>query len=155
MSYNARIYENDKTDYVDRNGHGTHVAGIIAAAAGAPHASEVMRGIAPGVTLHAVRVLGADGGGYLTDLISGLVWVYQQPHISVVNMSLGSTNGSRVVEKIIKKLYDAGVVLVASIGNCNVTAASSEGAAVPRVVKAAIVKAAIVKAAIVKAAIAL
>jgi subtilisin family serine protease len=126
-SYNARIYEANKADYMDRNGHGTHVAGIIAAAAGAPGSPEVIRGIAPGVTLHAVRILDETGGGYLTDLISGLVWVYQQPHIRVVNMSLGSTNGSRVVEKIIKKLYDAGVVLVASAGNCNVTATSGTG----------------------------
>ena len=126
-SYNARIYEDDKTDYVDRNGHGTHVAGIIAAAAGAPGSPEVMRGIAPGVTLHAVRVLDETGGGYLTDLISGLVWVYQQPHIRVVNMSLGSTNGSKVVEKITRKLYDAGVVLVASAGNCTVTTTSGTG----------------------------
>jgi subtilisin family serine protease len=126
-SYNARIYEDDKTDYLDRSGHGTHVAGIIAAAAGAPGPSEVMRGIAPGVTLHAVRILDETGGGYLTDLISGLVWVYQQPDIRVVNMSLGSPNGSRVVEKIIKKLYDAGVVLVTSAGNCTVTSTSGTG----------------------------
>jgi hypothetical protein len=122
--YNARLYEDDKTDYVDRNGHGTHVAGIIGAAAGAPHASEVMRGVAPGVTLHPVRVLDEFGGGFLTDLISGLIWVYQHPQISVVNMSMGSTNGSKVLEKIIKKLYDAGVVMVASSGNCTVTATS-------------------------------
>ena len=127
--YNARIYEKDKTDYGDRNGHGTHVAGIIGAAAGAPHASEVMRGVAPGVTLHAVRVLDASGGGYLTDLINGLIWVYQQRQISVVNMSMGSNNGSRVLEKIIKKLYDAGVVMVASSGNCKVTATSDAGSA--------------------------
>jgi subtilisin family serine protease len=127
--YNARISEDDKTDYVDRNGHGTHVAGIIGAAAGAPHASEVMRGVAPGVTLHPVRVLDASGGGYLTDLISGLVWVYQQPQISVVNMSMGFTDSSRVLEKIIKKLYDAGVVMVASSGNCSATATSDAGSA--------------------------
>jgi Subtilase family len=127
--YNARISEDDKTDYVDRNGHGTHVAGIIGAAAGAPHASEVMRGVAPGVTLHPVRVLDASGGGYLTDLINGLIWVYQQPQISVVNMSMGFTNSSKVLEKIIKKLYDAGVVMVTSSGNCSVTATSDAGTA--------------------------
>jgi subtilisin family serine protease len=119
--YNARIYETDKTDYMDHNGHGTHIAGIIGAAAGAPHASEVMRGVAPGVTLHPVRVLKPSGDGFLTDLISGLIWVYQHPQISVVNMSMGSTNSSRVLEKIIKKLYDAGVVMVVSSGNCTVT----------------------------------
>jgi subtilisin family serine protease len=122
--YNARIYEENKTDYVDRNGHGTHIAGIIGAAAGAPHTLEVMRGVAPGVTLHPVRVLDASGGGFLTDLISGLSWVYQHPQISVVNMSMGSTNSSRVLEKIIQKLYDAGVVMVVSSGNCTVTATS-------------------------------
>lgn len=48
-SYNARLQE-ETTNYLDRNGHGTHVAGIIAAAASAPHVSDVMRGIAPEVT---------------------------------------------------------------------------------------------------------
>ena len=62
-----------------------------------------MRGVAPGVTLHPVRVLDEFGGGFLTDLISGLIWVYQHPQISVVNMSMGSTNSSRVLKKIIKK----------------------------------------------------
>jgi subtilisin family serine protease len=88
-----------------------------------------MRGVAPGVTLHPVRVLDASGGGYLTDLISGLVWVYQQPQISVVNMSMGFTDSSRVLEKIIKKLYDDGVVMVASSGNCSVTGTSDAGSA--------------------------
>ncbi len=125
-SYNARLRE-DTTDYLDRNGHGTHVAGIIAAAASAPHVADVMRGIAPEVTLHAVRILDETGNGYLTDLINGLVWIYQQPQIRVVNMSLGSTNSSRVVEKIVQKLYAAGVVLVASSGNCQVTTTNDTG----------------------------
>ncbi len=124
--YNARVRE-DETDYKDRNGHGTHVAGIIAAAAGASGVAQVMRGVAPGTALYGVRVLDANGKGYLSDVINGLIWVYQKGNISVVNMSLGFYNGSKVIEKIIRKLYDAGVVLVASSGNCDVTAASSEG----------------------------
>ncbi|RMF84822.1 MAG: hypothetical protein D6736_18545, partial [Nitrospinota bacterium] len=126
--YNARAGE-DPDDYLDRNGHGTHIAGIIAAAAGAPDEWRVMRGIAPQVQLYAVRVLADDGGGYLSDLINGLSWVYEHPEIRVVNMSLGFSQGSPLLHQIIKQLHKAGVVLIASAGNYDTLGASGEGAA--------------------------
>lgn len=72
--YNARAGENP-AHWKDRNGHGTHIAGIIA---GRPQ-REVIRGIASKANLYAVKVLDDNGGGYLSDLINGLLWVYQQP----------------------------------------------------------------------------
>ncbi len=124
--YNARAGE-DETDYMDRNGHGTHIAGIIAAAAGKPEEWRAMRGIAPQAALYAVRVLQDDGGGYLSDLINGLSWVYEHPKIRVVNMSLGFYEGSPLLHKVIQLLYKSGVVMVASAGNYDSPVAHGEG----------------------------
>src|SRR5207249_912951 len=58
----------------DAFGHGTHVAGIIAGSA-SPAASVTdlySGGIAPGANLVNVRVLGANGGGYTSDVLAGL-----------------------------------------------------------------------------------
>jgi len=78
----------------DDNGHGTHVAGTIAAKDN--HVGVI--GVAPDVTLHAVKVLDSRGSGYTSNIIAGIDWVASQ--ISeigapvVVNMSLGG-NGSK------------------------------------------------------------
>lgn len=124
--YNARAGE-DPRDYIDRNGHGTHIAGIIAGKAGRPNELLVMRGIAPKAKLYAVRVLDEEGSGYQSDLVRGLVWVYRHPEIRVVNMSLGFYEGSKMLHRIIKLLYNAGVVLVASAGNYDSQGTSGEG----------------------------
>ena len=78
----------------DQNGHGTHVGGIVAAQ---DNAIDVV-GVAPGVTLYAVRVLNSSGSGYDSDIIAGLDWIWEQNggnsatnplRIGVANMSLG------------------------------------------------------------------
>ena len=100
----------DPNNYYDCNGHGTHIAGIIAGA---------QVGIAPLAKLHAVRVLNCHGGGYVSDLISGLSWVYERPQIRVINMSLGfyKTSPYPLLHQAIKTLHNAGVILVAAVGN--------------------------------------
>lgn len=75
----------------DQNGHGTHVGGIVAAQ---DNLIDVV-GVAPGVTLYAVRVLDSSGSGYDSDIIAGLDWIWGQNDgasslkIGVANMSLG------------------------------------------------------------------
>ena len=100
----------------DPQGHGTHVAGTIGAIA---DGSGVV-GVAPGVPLHAVRVLGADGSGYLTDILAGLEYVLDNPEIRVVNMSLGGPSGSgmdREMREALDRLEAAGVVVAVAAGN--------------------------------------
>ena len=121
--YNARVGE-DPTAFMDGNGHGTHVAGIIAASLNDPY----VHGVAPRVDLYGVRVLDGLGGGYLSDLINGLSWVYNNPDIDVINMSLGFYEGSTLLHMVIKMLHQAGMVMVASVGNYDCGAqANSEG----------------------------
>lgn len=78
----------------DAHGHGTHIAGIIAgnASAASTVTSLYKGGIAPGVKLVNVRVLGKDGTGWTSDVIAGIEWVVanrDKYKIRAINLSLG------------------------------------------------------------------
>lgn len=73
--------------YDDGSGHGTHVAGVIAAK---DNLNGVV-GVAPGARLWAVRVLNDSGDGTDASILCGIDWVTANAStIEVVNMSLGS-----------------------------------------------------------------
>ncbi|ATB44312.1 hypothetical protein CYFUS_009799 [Cystobacter fuscus] len=93
----------------DCNGHGTHVAGIIG---GKTH------GVAKGVTLHAVRVLGCDGAGYVSDAILGIEWVTAN-HVkpAVANMSLTAWADTQALEDAITRSINAGITYVVAAGD--------------------------------------
>jgi subtilisin family serine protease len=114
--------------YADDNGHGTHMAGIIAAALN----SLGVIGVAPQATFLAVKVLDQYGAGYLSDLINGLQWVYGYnngiPLVKLVNMSLGFSTDSPPLQQAIQSLYTSGVIMVASAGNqCAQSPSQDEG----------------------------
>src|ERR671925_487041 len=100
--YNARADE-DPSDYQDYIGHGTEMAGIIAAASN----GQGIIGVASRPVLVAVKVLDSTGHGYLSDLINGLQWVVGKG-IRVVNMSLSFSENSPLLEKVTKNLYQTG-----------------------------------------------
>jgi subtilisin family serine protease len=111
--------------YSDGHGHGTHIAGIIAASA---DNNSGLIGAAPrvnpqvptqvGANIVAVKVLDDTGKGYLSNLINGLQWVYNHPQIRLVNMSLGVSTDSPPLKTAIQKLFDDhGTIMVASAGN--------------------------------------
>jgi subtilisin len=101
--------------YNDVHGHGTHIAGIIAAGA---DNNVGLIGAAPQVNIVAVKVLDDKGKGYLSNLINGLQWVYKNPQIRLVNMSLGFSTDSPPLKTAIQKLFsDHGTIMVASAGN--------------------------------------
>jgi len=119
--YNA-LADQDSRGFQDDNGHGTHMAGIIAArmnrlgVVGAAHQAQLV----------AVKVLDQDGNGRLSDLINGLGWI-QANKIKVVNMSLGFSEASPLLEQAIQRLYEAGVIMVASAGNGGTACAQDGG----------------------------
>lgn len=81
----------DDADADDDNGHGTHVAGIIAgsgAASGGRYA-----GVAPDADLLVGKVIDGDGSGFSSDIIAGMEWAVAQG-ADIVNMSLGSSTPS-------------------------------------------------------------
>jgi subtilisin family serine protease len=98
------------------------MAGIIAAASN----GQGIIGVASRPALVAVKVLDSTGHGYLSDLINGLQWVAGKG-IRVVNMSLSFSEDSPLLEEVTKKLYQAGVILVAAAGNRCTFGAQEDG----------------------------
>ncbi|MEK7520679.1 MAG: S8 family peptidase [Patescibacteria group bacterium] len=96
----------------DDNGHGSHVAGIIAALNNAIGTV----GAAPLADLYAVKVLNRQGSGYLSDIIEGLDWAIAN-NIQVVNMSLGTSSDILSFREAVQRVNAAGVVQVAAAGN--------------------------------------
>jgi subtilisin family serine protease len=96
----------------DDNGHGSHVAGTIAAVAN----TIGVVGVAPGAKLHPVKVLDSRGSGYLSAVASGIDWCVTHG-IEVANMSLGASAGSATLQASCDAAYAAGVLLIAAAGN--------------------------------------
>ncbi len=102
------------SNYEDDNGHGTHVAGTVAALDN----DYGVVGVAPGARIWAVKILDASGSGYLSDIIAGLEWVVDNAsNIEVVNMSIGGQGLSNSYQTAIQNVVAAGVVVVVAAGN--------------------------------------
>jgi hypothetical protein len=115
----------------DKQGHGTHVAGITAAL---DNKIGVV-GMAPGAKLWAVKVLGDAGQGSLSDIIKGIDYVTQHAdEIEVANMSLGGEFSSSILNTAISNSIKAGVTYVVAAGNDNRDAASFSPANHPEVI---------------------
>ncbi|WP_441912592.1 S8 family peptidase [Paenibacillus sp. MCAF9] len=100
--------------YADDNGHGTHVAGIVAAAGRAGKSL----GTAPEVNLYAVKALNEDGEGFVSDIIEGINWCVKN-RMNVINMSFGvlGSESSDTLHNAIKRAAKQGIIIVASAGN--------------------------------------
>lgn len=102
---------------MDLHGHGTHVAGIIAASANGQYGV----GVAPGVQLYASNVLPNNGSGTIDDTMAGIRAVSGQAGssivVDVINMSLGGFGYSGIYQDVITKAYDQGVAIFAAAGN--------------------------------------
>ncbi len=123
--YTRRWLSVQDNRYDDANGHGTHCAGIAAAI---DNDTGVV-GVAPGARLWAVRVLDADGEGYLSDLIAGIDWVTERAGtIEVANLSLTGTGKSDILREAIQNSVAAGVVYVVAAGNDGVDIYGADGA---------------------------
>ena len=115
----------------DRIGHGTHVAGIVAG--NGQSLEGKYRGIAPKCPLYIGKILNRKGQGRLENLIAGLEWFYENKELfslRVINISIGifdekelRSQNRNVMEKVLylekmcRKLYEAGVLVVAAAGN--------------------------------------
>jgi subtilisin family serine protease len=105
-----------KKSYNDDNGHGTHVAGIIAAE---NNAIGVI-GAAPGVNLYGIKVLDSTANGYISDIIDGIQWAINN-NINIINMSFGTTEDNQSLHDAIKSAYSKGITIIASAGNSGPT----------------------------------
>jgi len=96
----------------DDNGHGTHLAGTVAAIDN----DFGVIGVGPEIYLYAVKVLDKKGEGWLSDIIDALDWCIDNK-IQVINMSFGSLEGNQSFHEAIIKAHQAGITMVASAGN--------------------------------------
>lgn len=101
---------NTATDWIDANGHGTHVAGTIGG---------LKYGVARDVTLVAVRVLDANGSGTNSGVIAGINWAISdhaagQP--AVANLSLGG-GASTALDLAVENAIKDGIVMCVAAGN--------------------------------------
>ncbi len=116
------------TDFLDDNGHGTHVAGIVAAMDN----SYGSIGVAPNATLIPVKVVGSSGSGSLSWIANGIIHAAQQD-VDIINISIGSylnkngeppyytaSDASLIINtfrKILSYCHSKGAVVIHSGGN--------------------------------------
>jgi subtilisin family serine protease len=105
-------FVNNDADPMDDNGHGTHVAGILAAEKN----GYLVAGVAPHVDLYGLKILDAAGNGDESNLILALQWAVDHD-IDVVNMSLGTHTNVPAMQTAVQNAAAAGVLLVAASGN--------------------------------------
>jgi subtilisin family serine protease len=98
---------------LDEMGHGTNVAGIIAAAT---DNGIGVAGIAPDCRVMTLRAFDARGVGAEGDVARALAYAVANG-VRVVNMSFGDVVYSRVLRDVIRWAYARGVVMIASAGN--------------------------------------
>lgn len=107
------------TDFIDdENGHGTHVAGTIAAV---ENGSGVV-GVAPKAKLLIGKVLGADGSGSYQSITDGIKWATDWrgkngERVRVISMSLGGSYNDPRMQKAILKACAQGILVVVASGN--------------------------------------
>lgn len=126
----GRDFANDDNDPEDDNGHGTNVAGIAVGGVGISDercgVPTTLQGVAPAATLVGIKVLGASGSGFTSDVIAGIDYAADQSasggRCDVINLSLGggvfggACNGESSAIAANNAVAN-GVVVVASAGN--------------------------------------
>jgi serine protease AprX len=111
-------FVNDGATSLDPSGHGTFVAGLIAA-----H-GEAFRGVAPDAKLISLRVLDQKGSGTMHAVLAAFDWLLQNRtamHIKVLNLSFGAPQRSsyhrELLAGVVESAWFAGVTVVAAAGN--------------------------------------
>ena len=108
-SNNQKFGDNDATD---RNGHGTHCAGIV----GAGHNGFGIAGVNNLVKLIPLKFLDSKGRGSLEGAVESVAYAISMG-ADVINASWGGAGDSRALGEIIKQASDKGILFVAAAGN--------------------------------------
>lgn len=114
----ARVsFVNDGSTAQDPAGHGTFIAGLIAA-------NGTMKGIAPDADLVSVRVLDSNGNGTVANVVKAFDWLLKNTkryHIDVVNLSWGAPQATTyhkdMLSALVESLWLTGITVVAAAGN--------------------------------------
>jgi len=101
---------------IDDDGHGTHVAGVIAANG---NNGIGIAGVAFGVKILPIKALDCQGAGLMSDVASGVIWATDHG-ARVINISLGSSAAQLTLQDAIRYAIAHNVIVVAAAGNCGV-----------------------------------
>ncbi|WP_104176218.1 S8 family peptidase [Arthrobacter sp. Y81] len=120
----ADTKEDPKANPEDKYGHGTHVAGIVAA----KFNNKIgVAGVCPDCSILDVKVLNDTGSGSSSVIANGISWAADNG-AKVINMSLGQRVSSRTLEAAVNYAWNKGVVIVAAAGNAGTQAKIYPGA---------------------------
>jgi subtilisin len=100
------------TPPLDDNGHGTHIAGTIAAV----HNGSGVIGVAPKAKIYALKVVNKKGNGDLSLIVAGLNWAIKNK-MHIINMSLGSATGFEAVNRAVQVAVANNITVVCAAGN--------------------------------------
>jgi thermitase len=116
----------------DDNGHGTHVAGTVAATA---NNGTGVAGVAFNSPLAVCKALNSSGSGTLVMIANCIDWVAARD-VDVISMSLGGTSGSAALQSAVQRATNGGALVIAAAGNSG-NSSLSYPAAYPEVVSVA------------------
>jgi subtilisin len=111
ISYGYNVLQPGKPPR-DENGHGTHIAGTIAAYG----QKNGIIGVAPATKIHPVKAFDEDGTAYVSDIIEGIAWCVEK-RIPIINMSFGIHENSPSLRRAVQNAYRQGCTIIASAGN--------------------------------------
>ncbi len=100
------------TPYQDDLGHGTHVAGIIAAK---KNGAGII-GVAPDSELYSIKVINNLNTGTTTQIVKGIEWAIHNK-MDILNMSITTKRNDPALELALNQAYEEGIILVGAAGN--------------------------------------
>ncbi len=109
----AKNFSSATSGTEDMYGHGTHVAGTIAAITSN---EQGVAGVCPDCSVVSAKVLNDQGWGASSAIANGIAWSVQQG-AKVLNMSIGSDTPSKTIQAAVDNAWRNGAVLVAAAGN--------------------------------------
>lgn len=113
---------NNKYKPYDDNGHGTHIAGLVASNGASSKGK--YKGIAPEANILAIKALDYEGNGKVSDILSAIQWVIQTKNTfntKILNLSLGTAaQHSERFDPLVKaanKAIESGLIVITAVGN--------------------------------------
>lgn len=100
--------------YEDFSGHGTSIAGIIAA----KNNSEGITGINSNVELYSARVLDSNMKAPVSRVVKAIDWAIAKK-VNIINLSFATNKDTKALKAAIDRAYDAGILMIASAGNAD------------------------------------
>lgn len=113
MRSSGRDFVNNDFDATDDHGHGTHVAGIAAAAT---NNNEGIAGVAWNCEILPLKVIDKEGSGLYSWVAEAIIWAADNK-VDVINLSIGGDEPSQTLEQALRYAYEKNVVIIAAVGN--------------------------------------